>query len=207
MNVKVYNQNGQEVGAVDLFPEVFDIEPNEKVVHQYIVNYLARQRSGNSSTKVRHDVRGGGAKPWRQKGTGRARAGTTRSPLWRGGGVVFGPHPRSYGSNFPRKMRKLAMKSIFSAKARKNRIKVLDQIEIDEIKTKTVVGMLTKLDVGDKKCIVLDEGVNKRLALSCRNLRQVEYCRATLANGYDVLNADYLIFTKSGLEKTGEMLK
>lgn len=207
MNVKVYNQDGQEVGTTDLIPEVFDIDPNEGVVHQYVVNYLARQRQGNASTKTRRQVRGGGRKPYRQKGTGRARAGTIRSPLWRGGGISFGPHPRSYGSRLPRKMRKLAMQSVFSAKARGERIKVLDQIELEQIRTQTVVGMLTKLDLSSSKCLVLDEGRNEKLALSCRNIPSVKYGRASLANGYDVLNADYLIFTKAGLDKVGEVFK
>lgn len=205
MNVKVFNQNGEEVGTVDLKPELFDIEPNEAVVHQYIVNLLARRRQGNASTRGRSEVRGGGRKPWRQKGTGRARAGTIRSPLWRGGGIVFGPKPRSYGSNMPRKMKRLAIRSVFSDKARSERIKVLDKIELDQIKTKAVVGMMTRLDLDGKKCLVLDEGRNDKLALSCRNLPKVQYRRAALANGYDLLNADYVLITKAGLDKVHEV--
>ena len=205
MNVKVFNQNGEEVGTVDLKPELFDIEPNEAVVHQYIVNLLARRRQGNASTRGRSEVRGGGRKPWRQKGTGRARAGTIRSPLWRGGGIVFGPKPRDYGSNMPRKMKRLAIRSVFSDKARSERIKVLDKIELDQIKTKAVVGMMTRLDLDGKKCLVLDEGRNDKLALSCRNLPKVQYRRAVLANGYDLLNADYVLITKAGLDKVHEV--
>ncbi len=205
MNVKVFNQNGEEVGTVDLKPELFDIEPNEAVVHQYIVNLLARRRQGNASTRGRSEVRGGGRKPWRQKGTGRARAGTIRSPLWRGGGIVFGPKPRDYGSNMPRKMKRLAIRSVFSDKARSERIKVLDKIELDQIKTKAVVGMMTRLDLDGKKCLVLDEGRNDKLALSCRNLPKVQYRRAALANGYDLLNADYVLMTKAGLDKVHEV--
>ncbi len=205
MNVKVFNQNGKEVGTVDLKPELFDIEPNEAVVHQYIVNLLARRRQGNASTRGRSEVRGGGRKPWRQKGTGRARAGTIRSPLWRGGGIVFGPKPRDYGSNMPRKMKRLAIRSVFSDKARSERIKVLDKIELDQIKTKAVVGMMTRLDLDGKKCLVLDEGRNDKLALSCRNLPKVQYRRAALANGYDLLNADYVLITKAGLDKVHEV--
>jgi len=205
MNVKVFNQNGEEVGTVDLKPELFDIEPNEAVVHQYIVNLLARRRQGNASTRGRSEVRGGGRKPWRQKGTGRARAGTIRSPLWRGGGIVFGPKPRDYGSNMPRKMKRLAIRSVFSDKARSERIKVLDKIELDQIKTKAVVGMMTRLDLDGKKCLVLDEGRNDKLAMSCRNLPKVQYRRAALANGYDLLNADYVLITKAGLDKVHEV--
>ncbi|MCK4606540.1 MAG: 50S ribosomal protein L4 [candidate division Zixibacteria bacterium] len=205
MNVKLYNQNGEEIGTVELKPELFEVEPNEALVHQYIVNYLARQRQGNASTKGRTDVRGGGRKPWRQKGTGRARAGTIRSPLWRGGGIVFGPKPRSYGSNLPRKMKRCAIRSVFSDKARSERIKVLDRIELEETKTKAFVNMMTKLDIEGKKCLVLDETPNEKLVLSCRNVPRVKYCRAALTNGYDVLNADYVVCTKAGLEKLQEV--
>lgn len=205
MKAKLYGQDGREAGTVELKPEVFAVEPKEAVVHQYIVNYLARQRQGNAATKTRKDVRGGGRKPWRQKGTGRARAGTIRSPLWRGGGTVFGPSPRDYGSNFPRKMKRLALRSIFSDKARKECIKVIDQIKFDEIKTKSAITLLSNLDLQNKKCLLLDEGVNLNLAMSLRNLKKVKYCRASLANGYDILNADCLLFTKAGLEKVEEV--
>lgn len=205
MNVKVYNQNGEEVGTTELKPELFEIEPNEAVVHQYIVNLLARRRQGNASTRVRSDVRGGGRKPWRQKGTGRARAGTIRSPLWRGGGIVFGPHPRKYGSNMPRKMKRLAIRSVFADRAQGDHIKILDKIELEQIKTKSIISMMTKLDLSGKKLLVLDEGRNDKLALSCRNLPRVRYCRAALANGYDLLNADCVLITKSGLDKVHEV--
>jgi large subunit ribosomal protein L4 len=205
MNVRVYNQEGQEVGSIDLKPEVFEVEPNEAVVHQYVVNYLARQRAGNASTKTRREVHGGGRKPWRQKGTGRARAGTIRSPLWRGGGTVFGPKPRKYGSKMPKRMKRLALLSLFSDKARTERIKVLERIELDEIKTKEVVGILSRLDLADKKCLLLDESKNDKLVLSLRNLQKVKYSRAALANGYDIINADWLVFTKAGLEKVQEV--
>ncbi|MDH3891432.1 MAG: 50S ribosomal protein L4 [candidate division Zixibacteria bacterium] len=205
MNVKVYNQNGEEIGTTELQPGLFEIEPNEAVVHQYIVNLLARRRQGNASTRVRSEVRGGGRKPWRQKGTGRARAGTIRSPLWRGGGIVFGPHPRSYGSNMPRKMKRLAIRSVFADRAQAERIKVLDKVELEQIKTKAVASMMTKLDLDGKKCLVLDEGRNDKLALSCRNLQKVQYCRAALANGYDLLNADVVLITQAGLDKVHEV--
>lgn len=205
MNVKVYNQEGAEVGSVELKPEVFGVEPNDAVVHQYIVNYLARQRQGNADTRTRTDVRGGGRKPWRQKGTGRARSGTIRSPLWRGGGTVFGPHPRLYGSKMPRKMKQLAIRSVFSDKARGERIKVLDKITLDEIKTRTVVGILDKLELKGHKCVILDEGRNDNLHLSCRNLQRVTYTRAALANGYDLLYADWVVITRAGLEKVQEV--
>lgn len=205
MNVKVYNQQGDEVGTVELNDAVFGIEPNEAVVHQYIVNYLARQRQGTASVRGRSEVRGGGRKPWRQKGTGRARVGTIRSPLWRGGGIVFGPQPRQYGYNMPKKMKRLAIRSALSDKALAERIRVIDRIDLEEPKTKAVAEMMSRLELNGKKCLLLDEGKSDKLVLSCRNLKQVKYCRAGLANGYDVLNADYLILTKAGLEKVQEV--
>lgn len=205
MIVKVHNQEGVEVGTVELKPEIFEIEPNESVVHQYVVNYLARQRQGTASTKTRKEVSGGGKKPWRQKGTGRARAGTIRSPLWRGGGTVFGPSPRTYGSAFPHHMKRLAIKSVFTDKAKSERIKVLDQLSLQEAKTKKIVEILGKLNVAGKKCLILDEGRNETVTLSCRNLQKVKYCRAALANGYELLDADYIVFTKAGLDKAQEV--
>lgn len=205
MTLKVYNQEGAEVGSVKLKPEIFEIEPNETLVHQYIVNYLARQRMGTASTKVRHEVHGGGRKPWRQKGTGRARAGTIRSPLWRGGGTVFGPHPRSYGSTFPRKMKRAAIKSVLSSRARADRIKVLDKLELAEIKTKSMITILGNLELSNKKCLILDEGLNNKIRLSCRNIPRVAYCRASLANGYFLLDADIILITRAGLDKMQEV--
>jgi len=205
MKVKVYNQDGAEVGSVELSPAIFGIEPNESVVHQYIVNYQARQRQGTVQTKTRKEVSGGGKKPWKQKGTGRARAGTIRSPLWRGGGIVFGPHPRSYGSRFPKQMKRLAIQSILSDKAKANAIKIVDQISLAEIKTRSLVGILGKLELRGKKCLILDEGRNHNLDLSCRNLSKAEYRRAALMNGYEALNSDVLLFTRAGLAKVEEV--
>ena len=205
MEVKLYNQEAAEIGTVNLKPEIFEIEPNEALVHQYIVTYLARQRQGNASTKGRSEVRGGGRKPWRQKGTGRARAGTIRSPLWRGGGIVNGPKPKLYGNAMPRKMKKIALRSVFASKAQTDRIRVLDQIKLEEIKTKSIVNLLGHFELDGKKCIILDEGKNETCQLSCRNLKKVKFSRASLANGYDLLNADYILMTKAGLEKVSEV--
>jgi large subunit ribosomal protein L4 len=205
MTAKVYNQDGKEVGVADLKPEVFGVEPNEALVHQYIVNLLARHRQGNSSTKARSDVRGGGRKPYRQKGTGRARAGTIRSPLWRGGGTTFGPTPRSYGSKIPKKMKRLALQSILSDRAKAERIKIVEEIKFEAPRTKSMTSLLTQLDLDGKKCLILDEGINPNLALSCRNIQRVAYCRAALANGYDLLDADFVVMTKAGLQKVEEV--
>lgn len=205
MTVKVYNQEGAEVGEVELKPEVFGIEPNESVVQQYITNYLARQRQGNASTRTRREVRGGGAKPYRQKGTGRARMGTWRTPLRRGGGTVFGPHPRDYGSAFPKRMKQLAIRSVFSDKAQSKKLKVIDKIDLADAKTKLMVGVLSKLELDGRKCLILEEGLNNNLVLSCRNIPGVSVCRASLANGYELLKADVVVLTKAGLEKVGEV--
>ena len=205
MTVKVFNQDGKEVGKVELKPEVFGIEPNEAVVHQYITNLLTRRRQGNSSTLTRKDVRGGGKKPWRQKGTGRARAGTIRSPLWRGGGTVFGPSPKEYNPKIPKKMKRLAILSVLSDKARSEKIRVIDHLTYEQPKTKSIVTLLGNLDLAGKKCLLLDEGKNNNLVLSCRNIPRVKYSRAALASGFDLLNADVVVFTKSGLEKVQEV--
>lgn len=206
MNVKIHNQEGAEVGSVELKPEIFGIEPNEALVHQYIVNYRARQRQGNACTKTRSEVKGGGRKPYKQKGTGRARAGTIRSPLMRGGGIIFGPKPRMYGSEFPKRMKKLAIKSVYSDRARAERIKIVDKLELTEAKTKSMVGILTHLNLDGKKCLILDEGRNETVQRSCRNLPRVKYIRSILANGYDLLDADVILFTQAGLDKVQEEL-
>lgn len=194
--------------TVEVSDATFGRDFNESLVHQAVVAYMAGARAGTRGHKNRAAVSGGGKKPWRQKGTGRARAGTIRSPLWRGGGTVFGPSPRLYGNEFPRKMKRLAMKSVLSDKARSERIKIVDQIELPEYKTKAVASMLVKLDIAGKKCLIVDEGMNGRndtLVGSCRNLQNVTYSRATLVNGYEVLDADWLIMTKAGLEKVQEV--
>jgi large subunit ribosomal protein L4 len=205
MEAKVYNQDGAQVGTVTLNAEIFGIEPNEALVHQYVVNYRARQRQGTHQTKTRKEVSGGGKKPWKQKGTGRARAGTIRSPLWRGGGTVFGPHPRSYGYELPAKMKSLAIRSVFSDKAKTDSLRIVDKIELKEYKTKSVTTMLSKLKLEGKKALLLDEGRNEFLTVSCRNIPRVKLQRAALANGYDLLDADVVLITKAGLAKVEEV--
>lgn len=205
MAVAVTKIDGSQNSTVDLPQAVFGIEPNEAVVHSYIVRYLANQRQGNSSTKQRSEVSGGGAKPWRQKGTGRARAGTIRSPLWPGGGTVFGPSPRSYFVEFPKKQKRLAMKSVFSDKARLDRIKVIEDLNLPDNKTKNFAALLQTLELAGKKVLVLDEGLNPNARLASRNIPGVQVRRARLASAYDVLNADYLLVTMAGLKEIGEV--
>jgi large subunit ribosomal protein L4 len=205
MEAKLYNKEGSEVGTVALNETVFGAKPNPDLVHQYVVNYLANQRQGTSSSKGRSDVAGGGSKPWRQKGTGRARAGTIRSPLWKGGGIVFGPQPRSYYRKFPKKMKRAAIISAFSSKAQDENLRVVEDLALGEVKTKTLAGILDKLGLQEKRCLILDEGVNEQLNLSVRNLQGAKYLRAPLANAYDLINADVLLITKAGLEKIEEV--
>jgi len=205
MEVKVYNQEGAEIGTVMLDEKLFGVEPRPHVVHQYVVNYLANQRQGNSSSKTRAEIAGGGSKPWRQKGTGRARSGTASSPIWRSGGVVFGPKPRCYYNRFPKKMKRIAQVSAFSDKAQHDNIKVIENLELSEIKTKNMATILDRLGIDRKKCLILDEGANRNLVLSVRNMNDVKYCRAALANTYDVVNADVLLFTRAGLDKVQEV--
>lgn len=205
MSVTILKADGSKGSAVELPEAVFGIEPNEVVVHSYVVNYLANQRQGNASTRVRSEIRGGGAKPWRQKGTGRARAGTIRSPLWRGGGIVFGPHPRCYYNRMPKKQKRLALKSVFSDKAKKENIRILDKLDFPDKKTKNLRTLLGKLELVGKKVLILDEGMNPNPYWAARNYEGIKISRARLANAYDVLNAEILVITMSGLKEIEEV--
>lgn len=195
--VAVYNLEAAEISKVPLKKEVFGVQPNPKVVHQYVVAYLANQRQGTHSTLTRATMSGGGKKPWRQKGTGRARAGTNTSPLWVGGGRAFGPHPvRDYTIHLPKKIRHQALKSAFSDKASENRIKIIDEIKLDQPKTKTLAACFQKLGVKGQKILFLFEGKDQNLIKSIRNIPRVNYQKASLVNAYKVLNADVIIMTK-----------
>lgn len=205
MSVTITNIDGSKGSTIDLPETIFGQDPNEAVVHSYVVAYLANQRQGNASTKGRSEVRGGGSKPWRQKGTGRARAGTIRSPLWPGGGIVFGPKPRDFRQKTLKKQRRVAVKSVFSDKARNERITILDHLELSDHKTKSFVDLLEKLELKDKKVLFLDEGKNLNSYRASRNIPGIKVCRARLANAYDILNADYLVITKTGLKEIEEV--
>jgi len=205
MKVTVYNQDGAQVGAVDLKPEIFGVEPNPAVVHQYVVAYLANQRQGTASAKTRAEVSGGGVKPWRQKGTGRARAGTIRSPLWRHGGIAFPPKPQEWRADIPKKMKRLAFVSALSDRAQNNAVAVIDKLEFTQPKTKSFTEMVKKLGWDGKKALFLDEGKNENATLSCRNIPNVRYMRAALANAYAVLDAEIVVFTRAGLAETEEV--
>jgi len=203
--VALYNQNGSQVGEVELNDAVFGIEPNEHVLFEAIIMQRASLRQGTHKVKGRSEVRGGGRKPWRQKGTGRARQGSIRSPQWRGGGTVFGPVPRSYSYKLPKKVRRLAIKSALSSKVKENNILVLDALSFDAPKTKDFIAVLKNLSV-DKKALVVTDGLNENVVLSARNIPGVTVVEATGVNVLDVVNHDQLIMTKSAVEKVEEVL-
>ncbi|AEP00377.1 50S ribosomal protein L4 [Weizmannia coagulans] len=203
--VALYNQNGSQVGEVELNDAVFGIEPNEHVLFEAIIMQRASLRQGTHKVKGRSEVRGGGRKPWRQKGTGRARQGSIRAPQWRGGGTVFGPVPRSYSYKLPKKVRRLAIKSALSSKVRENNILVLDALNFDAPKTKDFIAVLKNLSV-DKKALVVTDGLNENVVLSARNIPGITVVEATGVNVLDVVNHDQLIMTKSAVEKVGEVL-
>jgi large subunit ribosomal protein L4 len=195
----VKDTKGKKVGETELSDAVFGIEPNGSVVHQVVRSQLAGARSGTHSTRTRAQIRGGGRKPWRQKGTGRARAGTIRSPLWRGGGVIFGPTPRDYGFKVPKKMVKLAMKSVLSAKAAEGDLVVVDGLGLDAPSTKTAKSMLDALGVDGRITVVVDNG-DAVAVKSFRNLPKVRVIEAEDSNTYDLVNNGTLLLTRPALE-------
>lgn len=203
--VALYNQEGTKVGEVELNESIFGIEPNNHVLFEAIVMQRASQRQGTAKVKTRAEVRGGGRKPWRQKGTGRARQGSIRSPQWRGGGTVFGPVPRSYSYKLPKKVRRLAIKSALSTKVLEESVLVLEALSFETPKTKEFVGVLSNLPVG-KKALVVTENVNENVALSARNIPGVTVIDANSLNVLDVVGHNTLIITKAAVEKVEEVL-
>ncbi len=203
-NVAVVDMTGNKVEEINLADSIFGIEPNAAVMHEVVVNYLANQRQGTQSALTRSEVSGGGRKPWRQKGTGHARQGSTRAPQWTHGGVVFAPKPRDYSYSVNKKVRRLAMKSAFSSKAQENDIIVIDSIALDEFKTKTIVKMLSAIGSEKKALIVLPE-VDKKVIASANNIPGVKTAQVNELNVYDMLNADKLIIVKSAVAKIEEV--
>ena len=203
-NITVVDMAGKKVDTIELSEAVFGIEPNAAVMHQMVVNYLANQRQGTQSALTRAEVSGGGRKPWRQKGTGRARQGSTRAPQWTHGGVVFAPKPRDYRFSVNKKVRRLAMKSAFSAKAQANEIIVVDAITLDSYKTKTIANMLTAIGADKKALIVLPE-VNDMIIKSANNIQGVKTAQVNTLNVYDMLNADKLVIVKAAVSKIEEV--
>ncbi len=198
--VALYNTKGDQIGEIELNDAVFGIEPNEAVVHEAVVMQLASLRRGTHSVKSRGEVRGGGRKPWKQKGTGRARAGTTRSPLWRKGGIIFGPKPRDYSYHLPRKKARLAVRSVLSAKVRDGEIIVLDQLEFTEPQTKQMVEVLANLKV-DQKTLVVTAEQDLNVQKSARNIPGVKPLGAEGINVYDLVNHDRLLITKDAVAR------
>ena len=204
MTTKVYSMSGKQVGEVELSEGIFGIEPNVSVMHDVVKNHLANCRQGTQSALTRAEVSGGGKKPWRQKGTGRARQGSTRAPQWTHGGIVFAPKPRDYSYRLNKKVRRLALKSALSAKAQAGEIVVIDEIKMDEIKTKTFKTFLTAVKV-DRKALVITADVNENVIKSARNIAGVETTFANLINVYDILNANQLVLDKAALAKIEEV--
>ena len=203
-NVSVFDMNGKKVSDLALAESVFGIEPNSYAMHLCVVNYLANQRQGTQSTRTRSEVSGGGKKPWKQKGTGRARQGSTRAPQWTHGGIAHGPKPREYGFSINKKVRRLAMKSAFSSKVAAEELVVLDDLKLDAIMTKEVVKVLTALETGKKVLLVLPEN-NDVLYRSARNIAGVKVSTVNTLNVYDILNCDTMLVLKDSVAKIEEV--
>ncbi len=202
--IDVYNMEGKKVSDIELNDNVFGIEPNEAVVHSVLVNYLANQRQGTQSTKTRSEVAGGGRKPWRQKGTGRARQGSIRAPQWVKGGIALGPKPRSYKYTVNKKERRLAIRSVLSSKVLENNLVVLDKAEMKEIKTKDMVKTLANLKVEGKTLILLPEK-NENVQKSARNITGVKTTLVNTINVYDLLKYNKLVVTVDAVKKLEEV--
>ena len=203
--VAVYDMTNNKVGDLELSEEIFGVEINEGLVHQAVVMQMASWRLGTHSTKTRADVRGGGKKPWRQKGTGRARAGSRRSPLWRGGGTIFGPHPRDYSFSMPRKQRRLALKCVLTDKVKEGNLIVLDDLNFDEPKTKKFVELQKAFGVDDCKSLFITRELIETVTRSSNNLQNAKAIAALQLNVYDILNSDKLFLTKDAVAKIEEV--
>lgn len=199
MNLHITNSDGTKGSIIKVSDKVFKVEPNESVVHQAVVQELHNRRQGTHSAKSRGMVKGGGKKPWRQKGRGVARAGTIRSPLWKGGGTVFGPEPHPYRKNMPQKMKQLARKSVLSYKASKGEIKIIDKFNQSEPKTSVFFQLLCSLKLQNKKVLVLTGTSNKNIVLSVRNLPKVNVVTAESASAYDFINHEILLFDQEAI--------
>ena len=196
-NAKLFNMAGQQIGEIELSEGIFGIEPNEAVVHEVVKNHLANCRQGTQSTLTRAEISGGGKKPWRQKGTGHARQGSTRAPQWTHGGIAFGPKPRSYSYELNKKVKRLALKSVLSAKAAMGAIVVVDELKMEAIKTKAMVEFLAK--VGAEKAVIVTPEVNDNVVKSARNIPGVITTTAKILSVYDIVNAKQLVIDKAAL--------
>lgn len=202
--VQVYNQEGRKTSKLELADSVFGVEPNADAMHLAVVSYLANQRQGTQSTLTRSEVSGGGAKPWRQKGTGRARQGSTRSPQWTHGGIALGPKPRKYKVELNKKVRRLAMKSALSTKVADEEMMVVNKVELEGIKTKAIVEMLAKLKAA-KKTLIVTDGVDEVIYKSARNIEGVKVVTVNTLCVYDILNCDSFVVLKDAAKKIEEV--
>ena len=203
-NIAVLDMAGNNVGEITLSDAIFGISPNAAVMHAAVINYLANQRQGTQSTKTRSEVSGGGKKPWRQKGTGRARQGSTRSPQWYHGGIALGPKPRTYGISINKKVRRLAMKSALSSKVAAEEMIVVDSIALDAIKTQEMVKALAAINADKKVLVVLPEN-NEIIYKSTRNIEGAKVCTVNTLNVYDILNCDSLVVAQDAVAKIEEV--
>ena len=202
-NVSVYNMEGKEVGSIELNDAVFGVEVNEHLVHMAVVQQLANNRQGTQKAKTRSEVRGGGRKPWRQKGTGHARQGSTRAPQWTGGGMVFAPVPRDYSFKLNRKEKRAALKSALTSRVQENKLVVLDELKFDEIKTKKFAEVLKNLNL-DKALVVLNEN-DQNVVMSAKNIPTVKTAQVNTINVYDVLKYNTVVLTKAAVESLEEV--
>lgn len=202
--VNVYNMSGEQTGEIELDENVFGVEVNQHVLYEVVKNQLANRRQGTHSAKTRAEVRGGGRKPWRQKGTGRARQGSIRAPHWVGGGVTFAPKPRDYSYKVPKKVKRLAMKSALSSKVLNGEIIVLEELTMEEPKTKEMANLLANIKSGKKALIVMDDK-NINVIKSANNIPNVQTTFINTLNVYDILNSDTFIITKEGIRKVEEV--
>ena len=202
--VALYDINGSQVGDIELNDAIFGIEMNNHAMYEAVKNYLANQRQGTQSAKTRAEVRGGGRKPWRQKGTGRARQGSIRAPQWKGGGVVFAPKPRDYSYSIPKKVKRLALKSALTSKVVDNEIIVLDSLTLEQAKTKEMVKVLSNLKANKKSLIVIPER-DENVIRAASNIQGVKTAYVNTINVYDILNCDSFIITKDAVKKVEEV--
>jgi len=205
IDLSVHNIKGENVGEVSLRDDIFNTKVNKYLVHQVVKRYLANKRRGTASTKNRSEVRGGGAKPWKQKGTGRARAGTNSSPIWVGGGIVFGPAPRDYSFSLPKKMKVAALKSVLLDKLEKKEIIIIDKLSLEENKTSKMVEILKNLQAF-KKPLIITEKEDSIVALSVRNIKGAQVLPVSKINTYDLVNHEKIIITKKALKRIEEVL-
>lgn len=202
-NVAVYNMEGKEVGTIELNDAVFGVEVNEHLVHMAVVQQLANNRQGTQKAKTRSEVSGGGRKPWRQKGTGHARQGSTRAPQWTGGGVVFAPNPRDYSFKLNKKEKRAALKSALTSKVQDNKLVVVDELKFDEIKTKNFVNVMNNLNVQNGLVVIGDD--NKNVVCSAKNVADVNTAQVSTINVYDVMKAKTVVLTKEAVAKIEEV--